>query len=393
MCTIFEMDGGNEMNRRFVGKTGIAVSEIGLGCEHLQGLPKEQVKAVCEAALSSGINIFDVFMSEPNVRDFIGEAIKGHREKVCIQGHIGAAWKDDQYARTTDAKDCRIFFEDLLSRLQTDYIDFGMLHFVDTEEDYKKVFESDMIQYALQLKAEGKIKALGMSSHNPVTAKRAVETGLLDLIMFSINPAFDLLPEVAIDDLFTFKTFTENRFKGIDPSREQLYRTCEKMGVGITVMKTLAAGMLFSEKMSLFGAPLNEYQCIHYALDRPAVASALIGCKTPEEVFKAVQYETVSDREKEYSVALGKAGVYSAQGKCMYCNHCLPCPKHIDIAAVNRYLDLSTSGTVSPTIQAHYNALDAHGSDCIACGACEKRCPFQVKVSERMREAATVFGK
>lgn len=381
------------MNKRFVGKTGIAVSEIGLGCEHLQGLPKEQVKEVCEAALSSGINIFDVFMSEPNVRDFIGEAIQGRRENVCIQGHIGAAWKDGQYARTTDPKECQFFFKDLLSRLKTDYIDFGMLHFVDTEEDYKKVFESDMLQYALKLKAEGRIKALGMSSHNPVTAKRAVETGLLDLIMFSLNPAFDLLPEVAIDDLFKFNTFTEHQFYGIDPLREKLYETCEKMGVGITAMKTLAGGMLFSEKMNLFGAPLNEYQCIQYALDRPAVASALIGCRTPDEVYKAVHYEKASDSEKDYSVVLGKAGAYSVQGKCMYCNHCLPCPKHIDIAAVNRYLDLSVPGAVPPTIQAHYNALDAHGSDCIACGACEERCPFQVKVRERMSEAAAVFGK
>ena len=381
------------MNKRFVGKTGIAVSEIGLGCEHLQGLPKEQVIAVCSAALNSGINVFDVFMPEPNVRDFIGEAIQGRREEVHIQGHIGAAWKDGQYARTTDAAECAFFFEDLLLRLGTDYIDFGMIHFVDSEEDFAKVFDSDMIKYACDLKAKGKIKALGLSSHNPVIAKRAVETGLLDLIMFSINPAFDLLPEVVIEDLFQYKTFEERELLGIDPQRDALYKTCEAMGVGITVMKTLGAGMLLNERFSLFGTPLTEYQCIHYALTRPATVSALIGCRTPEEVYQAVGYENASDEEKDYSVALSKTAAYSIQGKCMYCNHCLPCPKHIDIAGVNRYLDLAAESDPAPTVREHYEALSAHGSDCIECGACEKRCPFHVKVSERMKQAVTVFGK
>ena len=98
------------MKQRVLGRTGIKVSEIGLGCEHLQGATPETVNAVVDAALECGISIFDVFMSEPQVRTNLGNALKGRRERVCLQGHIGAAWVDGQYERTNDLEKCRFFF-------------------------------------------------------------------------------------------------------------------------------------------------------------------------------------------------------------------------------------------------------------------------------------------
>ena len=172
------------MNRRPLGKSGLLVSEVGLGCEHLQGMEYGQIKAVVDAALDAGINIFDIFMSEPQVRSDLGKALRGRRDEVLLQGHIGAAWLNGQYCRTRDLEQCRLFFEDFLTRLETDTVDLGMLHFVDTEEDYASVFDSAVIDYALELKASGKIRALGMSSHNPYIARRAVETGLLDALLF-----------------------------------------------------------------------------------------------------------------------------------------------------------------------------------------------------------------
>ena len=233
-----------------------------------------------DAALAGGVNIMDVFMSEPEVRSNIGKALKGRREQVILQGHIGAAWLNGQYTRTRNIEHCKTFFEDFMKRLDTDYVDIGMIHFVDTEEDYKGVFESEVIEYAKQLKAEEKIKAIGMSSHNPGIAERAVKTGLIDVLMFSINPVYDLMPEgVVIDDLTNMETYQQRDWSGIHPDREQLYKTCESMGVGITVMKSLAAGNLLKAETSPFGMALTPVQCIQYVLTRPAVASALVGCK------------------------------------------------------------------------------------------------------------------
>ena len=383
------------MKQRVLGRTGIKVSEIGLGCEHLQGATPETVNAVVDAALECGISIFDVFMSEPQVRTNLGNALKGRRERVCLQGHIGAAWVDGQYERTNDLEKCRFFFEDFLTRLQTDYVDIGMIHFVDTEEDYHGIFETDVIRYALSLKEQGKIRALGMSSHNPVVAKRAVETGLLDVLMFSLNPAYDLLPEdVKIDDLFVPETFEIGKLNGVNPSRAALYQACELHGTAITVMKSLGAGALLKAESSPFGIALTPAQCAHYALTRPAVASALIGCRTPEEVRLAASYSDLSETEKDYSAILSTTPKYALRGKCMYCNHCLPCPSHIDIAQVNKYLDLALEqDTVPDTIRAHYAVLEAKASDCIQCGSCEGNCPFDVKIIERMGRAAALFGQ
>lgn len=75
----------------------MTVSEISLGCEHLQGKSYDTVKSVIDAALEEGINYLDVFMSEPNVRTNIGRALEGRRDSVMIQGHIGACWVDGQY--------------------------------------------------------------------------------------------------------------------------------------------------------------------------------------------------------------------------------------------------------------------------------------------------------
>lgn len=382
------------MNYRTLGRSGLKVSEVGLGCEHLQGLPYEQVKSVIDAALAGGVNVMDVFMSEPEVRTNIGKALSGRREQVVLQGHIGAAWLNGQYKRTRDLAHCKTFFEDFLTRLQTDYVDIGMIHFVDSEEDYKSVFESDVIEYAKQLKAEGKIKALGMSSHNPSIAERAVRTGLIDVLMFSINPVYDLMPEnVVIDELTNMDSYARREWNGIHPDREQLYKTCEAMGTGITVMKSLAAGNLLKAETSPFGVALTPMQCIHYVLTRPAVASAMVGCKTAEEMQTALSYETASPEERDYSEILSHTPKYSLKGKCMYCNHCLPCPKKIDVAQVNKYLDLTeVEGEATATVKEHYAALSAHASDCIACGSCEKNCPFSVQIIERMKKAKEVFG-
>lgn len=383
------------MNYRKLGRTGMMVSEVGLGCEHLQGQPYENVKAVVDAALEGGVNILDVFMSEPQVRTDIGKALAGHREKVVLQGHICAAWKDGQYCRTRVTEEAKFFFEDFLTRLQTDYVDIGMIHFVDTDADYDAVFGTDLIDYCVELKKKGVIKSLGMSSHSPIQALKAVKTGLIDVLMFSINPAYDILPEdTQIGGLSKAESYQKDDLNGTNPVRAELYRTCEAMGVGVTVMKSLAAGALLDAKTSPFGLALTPEQCIHYALTRPAVASVMYGSRKPEEVAASLKYETVSDEEKDYSLVLSQTPKYSMKGKCMYCNHCLPCPSMIDIAQVNKYLDLAEiSGEVPATVKEHYLALDQHASDCIECGSCESNCPFSVQVIERMKKAQEVFGE
>ncbi|MDD7771023.1 MAG: hypothetical protein PT947_08755, partial [Suipraeoptans intestinalis] len=82
-------------------------------------------------------------------------------------------------------------------------------------------------------------------------------------------------------------------------------------------------------------------QCLHYALTRPAVASVMVGYDSTEHVAAAVSYETASDAEKDYASVLAGAPRNAYSGQCTYCGHCAPCPKHIDIAMVNKLYDLA----------------------------------------------------
>jgi predicted aldo/keto reductase-like oxidoreductase len=379
------------MKYRQIGKTGLHVSEIGFGGEWMEKRSAEEVKAVIERCEEYGINILDCWMSEPNVRSNIGAAIAGHRDKWIIQGHIGSTWQNGQYVRTRELGKVKEAFKDLLDRLGTDYIDLGMIHFVDEEAEFNRIINGEFIEYVRELKSNGTIRHIGLSTHNPNVAKMAALSGEIEMILFSLNPAFDMLPASEnIDDLF--QDHYNEELKGIAPEREELYRICEREGVGITVMKGYAGGRLLKAESSPFGVALTPVQCLHYALTRPAVASVMTGCATPEEVDAAVEYEKATEEEKDYATVLANAPYHAYYGQCTYCGHCAPCPSHIDIALVNKLYDLATmQETVPATIKAHYSELSANASDCIECGSCEKRCPFGVEIIDRMKKTAQLF--
>lgn len=380
------------MKYRQLGKTDLMVSEIGLGAEWLERRSREEVEAVVHYCEEQGINIFDCWMSEPEVRSNLGHAIKGRRDKWIIQGHIGSTHQNGQYVRTRDMKYVPAAFEDLLARMQTDYIDIGVINYVDDVEDFKRSTTGAFIDYVHELKASGKIRYVGMSTHNPIIARMAVESGEVDVILFSINPAFDMRPPNE-DIMDLLDGHYDPALSGIVPERAELYRLCEARGVGLTVMKAYAGGRLFDPALSPFGTALTPVQCLHYALTRPAVASIMVGVETPQQMAAAIAYETATADEKDYATVLANAPRHACSGQCTYCGHCAPCPKGIDIAMVNKLYDLATMSDTPPaSVVDHYRCLTANASDCIGCGGCETRCPFGVKVVERMANAKKLLG-
>lgn len=380
------------MKRRRLGKTGLMVSEIGFGGEWLERHPEGESIEVLKYAGEKGINMIDCWMPDPKSRDIIGKAISGNREQWYVQGHIGSTWQNGQYVRTREMKYVKPAFEDLLTRLQTDYVDLGMIHFVDSIEEWNHIMQSAFMDYVYELKETGKIRHIGMSSHNPQIAKLAAESGFIEMILFSINPAFDMLPASENFDAMFAEKFDGN-LKGINPDRAELYSLCEQCDVGITVMKGFAGGRLFDAKRSPFGVSLTPVQCIHYALTRPAVASILCGFDTKEQVDAAVAYEGASQEEKDYASVIANAPFHSYSGECTYCGHCKPCVAKLDIAMINKYYDLATMQPEMPaTIKSHYMLLEHKASECVSCHACEKRCPFGVPIAERMKKTEKLFG-
>ena len=382
------------MNYRTLGRTGFNVSEIGLGGEWLNGLSTEKTCDIINAAHTNGINFIDIFMPQPLTRKNIGIALKGKRDKFIIQGHLCTVYEDEQYERTRDIHKVKKSFDDLLEKLNTDYIDIGMIHYVDSDEDYQGIMNGEIIEYAKELKAKGIIRSIGMSSHNPTIALKAVESGLIDVLMFSINAAYDMeSPETDIYDLMEFKGINQQAFV-VDDARQKLYTSCENLGVAITVMKPLGAGSLLSAQSSPFGVAMTVPQCIHYVLTRQGVKVAIIGCNSTQQVQSAVEYCTASESQKGYSHIFTSNIKINMTGRCMYCNHCQPCPAHIDIAAVTKFLDLALQQNEIPdTVQQHYSSLKATAEHCIQCGKCEPNCPFGVNIRANMRKAKGLFGQ
>lgn len=379
------------MRYRQLGKTNLMVSEIGLGAEWLERHSAAECKEVIDTCEKLGINILDCWMSNPTVRSNIGDAIEGKRDRWYIQGHLGSTWQNGQYVRTRDMDKVVPAFQDLLTRLKTDYIDLGMIHYVDTVEEWNTIVEGPFLKYVQELKEKGVIHHIGLSTHNPATAKVVVESGLVEMILFSINPAFDLMPASA--RLNDYYGEYDAALEGIDPARAELYQLCEQKNIGITVMKGFAGGRLFDAQRSPFGVTMTPVQCIHYALTRPGVASIMVGCDTPAHVAEAAAYETASEEEKNYARVLANAPKHAFAGQCTYCGHCQPCHQSIDIAMVNKLYDLATMhAQVPPSVRAHYQALQHTAAECVGCADCETRCPFRVPIAQRMSLAADLLG-
>lgn len=386
-------DNTNNMEYRILGKTGLSVSAIGLGCEGFIGMTEEETFKQMDYAIKQGINFIDMYASNPDLRTHIGKVLLNRRSQFVIQGHLCSTWENGQYLRTRDVDKTITAFEEQLRLLQTDYLDIGMIHYVDDEKDFLRVFEGPIIRLALRLKQEGKIRHIGLSSHNPQVAIKAVESGLVDVLMFSINPCYDLQPASEdVEDLWKDENY-EHELQNIDPQRELLYELCEQKGVGIDVMKVYGGGDLLSEANSPFGKAFTPVQCIEYALTRPGVASVMIGCRSNEEVRQAADWCNATKEEKDYARVMQGMERFSWKGHCMYCGHCAPCAVGIDIAGVNKYYNLTVAeGFVPETVREHYKTLSHHASECIRCGQCEKNCPFGVDIRGHMQKAEERFG-
>lgn len=381
------------MEYRELGRTGIKVSVIALGCEGFVANEGVLTEQLLNAAEQGGINCIDLYAPQPEMRSRLGKWLRGRRGKFILQAHLCTVWQEGQYKRTREIVEVKASFEDLLTRLATDYIDIGMIHYVDSLEDWEAVAGGPVMAYAREMQAQGKIRYIGLSSHNPAAAMQAVQSGLIDVLMFSVNPCYDLQP--ANEDCYALwdeKNY-DRQLVNMDPEREALYETCSRLGVAITVMKAFGGGDLLDEELSPAGKALTVNQCLHYALTRPGVAAVMSGAHTVDELEKCLEYITAADVEKDYAAAFAALPKISWEGHCMYCGHCAPCPQGIDVAAVTKFLNLTKAqNSVPETVREHYAALRHHAGECVKCGACEKRCPFKVTVIQNMQEAVKVFG-
>lgn len=364
------------MEYRTLPRGGERVSVLGMGSASIGMQPQQQIIRTVRAAVESGINCFDMAGSHGTIFPAYGEALRDVRRQVFLQVHFGADYSSGEYGWTTDFECVRRSVAWQLENLRTDYIDIGFLHCLDEASDLEAYEKNGVLDYVLALKKQGMIRHIGLSSHSPALAQRILALGIVDVLMFSINPLYD---------------YGQGEFGfGENQERYALYRRCQKEGVAITVMKPFCGGKLLDERQSPFGVALRRAQCIQYALDKPGVVSVLPGYGSEAELRDVLRFFEADAAERDYS-CISSFAPQSAMGSCVYCRHCHPCPQGLDVALINQYYDLALLGDA--LAREHYLTLERKAGDCTACGHCDGRCPFHVAQSQRMQTILEYFGQ
>lgn len=364
------------MEYRKLSRGNEKIGALGLGMGGIQNASSEEIQKVIEKAIANGINFFDLCAGGSSVYEPFGRAISGKRDKIYFQLHFGAVYKKNgEYGWSRNLQTIKDTFAWELKALNTDYVDFGFLHCVDEDSDFEELQNNGIFDYVKSLKEQGIVRHIGFSSHTPSVAHKLLDTNIMDMMMFSINPAYDL---ECGDELGI----------GTNNERAELFRRCEKEGIGISVMKPFHGGKLLQDSTSPFHKALTKNQCIQYCLDRPAVLSVVPGVRSLDDLNELLKYLTSTKEERDYSL-IGQFTPKSAVGNCVYCNHCEPCPAGIDIGIVNKYYDLSLAG--DKMAHDHYDKLKIKADACLKCGHCDKRCPFKVKQQDKMQKISEYF--
>jgi predicted aldo/keto reductase-like oxidoreductase len=336
------------MRTTTLGKTGLEVSRIGMGGIPLQRPTTAEAVRVVHRALDLGVTFFDTAAGYGVSEERFGQALVGRRDGVVI------ATKSAR--RTEEGAAAEI--EQSLENLKTDYLDLWQFHNVSHAETYEKVLgpggAMEAAQKALQA---GKIRHIGLSSHNLDTAIQAVKSGLFETIQFPFNyvtrePADELIPLAA------------------------------ERGVGFIGMKPFAGGMLGRADLS-----------IKYVLQFDTVIPDP-GIEKVEEIEEIVglvesgDWQLTPEELTEIETRRDELGTQF----CRQCGYCQPCPQGIPISLV---MITKTMWKVWPreTFIGWMTGAIEKARTCLKCGQCEPRCPYQLPIRERIDESIAYFDR
>jgi len=370
---------------RDLGKAGLRVGEIGLGTEHLGRTSKAKatIVDVVSKAVENGINYFDLIFNFKEYLDNYGAAFKDHRDKLVLTCHLGSAERNGQYFKTRSVGICEKVFADALSRLGTDYVDVANVNYVKNMKEYEEVTRAgSVLDLANRLKKEGKVRHVGISTHDASVVQTAARSGKFEVITYQVNMANNALPR-----------------------RNEALATCAREGVGLVAMKPFAGGRLLMRNKTVGIIPLKKgggstitlkipsamtpVRCIAYTLSQVGVSTTIPGVRSIEELDGILSYADATAEERDYSEIVKTCKEYEA-GQCVYCNHCLPCPSNIDIGQITRLLDIARLG-LTQDAKTKYNELKTKASECTKCGVCLSRCPFDVDIISNLERAANLF--
>lgn len=336
------------MQRRILGKTGLEISAIGFGGIPVQRVDKENAAILIEELNKQGINFIDTARGYTISEELIGYGLeKVGRDKFVL-------------ATKSMARDYQGMKNDIkisLKNLRTEYIDLYQLHNVRTEADFNKVISEDGALRALkEAKKEGIIKHIGMTSHDLNTLEKGVESGYFDTIQFPYNP--------------------------VERQAEELFKKANSLGLGVIVMKPLAGGAITNAELSL-----------RFILENKNISVAIPGMDNIEQVKENArvgnEYRKLNSAERD--IILTEAKELGTEF-CRRCGYCAPCPKGIDIPSQFLMEGYYTRYNLKDWAKERYMAFSSKASDCIECGQCETRCPYNLPIRNMLQKVVNILG-
>ena len=326
-----------------LGKTGLRVSRCAFGALPIQRVAFEEGVKLLRAALDNGINFFDTAHGYFDSEEKMGAAFRGVRDSVIIASKAPGLTHDVYREQLNES----------LRRLGVDYIDLYQFHF--TKKVHRPGEPDGLYDAALAAKSEGLIRHIGITTHLLDIAIEAAESGLYDTVQFPIS-------------------YLSNE-------RElELVSVCQKNNVGLLAMKALAGGLITDARIAwLFMRQYDNVVPI-WGLQRMSELEEFLSFEADNPVW------TDELREKEARDKKELSGNF-----CRGCDYCLPCPANIQVGMVTRmplFIErLKPEALMSP----EWRGMMTPAENCIHCGACKSRCPYELDPEAMVAEAIEHF--
>ena len=330
-----------------LGATGLRISRLGFGGIPIQKIDAEGTKALMRQLREAGVNYIDTARGYTVSEAYLGEALEG------IRDHFVLATKSMARDAEAMARDIDIS----LTNLRTSYIDLYQVHNPTLAQLDTVTAPGGALEALMAAKAAGKIRHIGLTAHSTEVFEKALTLPWVETIMFPYNI--------------------------VETQGEKLIARCAGKNIGFVCMKPLAGGAIEDASLALRFIRSNEN-----------VTVVIPGMAEEREIEQNIA--AVSDTSPLSFEELEKINaIRSALGTqfCRRCNYCAPCASGINIPSVFLFEGYLTRYGLADWAKDRYDSMAKHASDCIGCGACESRCPYNLPIREMMRRAAGKFGK
>ena len=335
------------MEYRILGKSGLKISRLGFGGIPIQRIEAGDTKPLMRQLLDAGVNYIDTARGYTVSESYLGEALEGIRE------HFVLATKSMARDKEGMARDIDIS----LANLKTDYIDLYQIHNPTPADIDKVIAPGGALEALMEAKAAGKIRHIGITCHSDAVFKAALDLEWVETIMFPYNI--------------------------VETQGEDLIAKCTEKNIGFICMKPLAGGAIEDATLALRFIAANDN-----------VTVVIPGMAAPEEIAQNIaavcDNKPLSDDEKAAMEAVRQQlGTHF----CRRCNYCAPCTAGISIYSVFLMDGYLTRYGLADWARMRYAGMEKTASDCVDCGVCETRCPYNLPIRQMMKEVAAKFGK